>query len=158
MSDRQKGEASVHTMPLVAENYSVSKNNIKSEVLIEKRWVTRMETVRVPVRYEELYVNGKALKPGVADSLVSAIKGKAGTKRSSSGRKTEPVALVDGNGAMEKTIPLYGERLTVTKKMAHVNDVTIRKQKVTQVKQMRVSTLSETAKAKYPSGRVQKLA
>jgi stress response protein YsnF len=59
---------------------------------------------------------------------------------------------------MEKTIPLYGERLTVTKKMAHVNDVTIRKQKVTQVKHMRVSTLSETAKAKYPSGRVQKLA
>lgn len=155
MSNGQKGDASVHTMPLVGEKYSVSKNNIGSEVLIEKRWVTRMETVRVPVKYEELYVNGKPLRPGAAASFVSAVRSKTAAKPS--GKKTEPVAL-DGNGTMEKTIPLYGERLTITKKMAHVSDVNLRKQKVTQTKRMRVSTLSETAKAKYPSGRVEKLA
>jgi stress response protein YsnF len=157
MSD-SRSDSSVHTMPLVAENYTVSKKNFQSDVKIEKRWVTRVETIRVPVRYEELYVNGKALKPSQADALVSAIKSTVGAKSSSTKKKAEAVPLFDGETAIEKVIPLYGEQVTVSKKMAHTNDIAIRKQRVTQVKHVRVSTVSETAKAKYPSGRVQKLA
>jgi stress response protein YsnF len=144
-------------MPLAAENYSVSKKNTKSDVVIEKRWVTRTETIRIPVRYEELYVNGKPVKPSKADALVSAVRSKIQPKSASTAKK-DPVALFDGKGEMEKVIPLYGEQVTVTKKMTHVYDMAIRKQKVTELKRLRVSTLSETAKAVYPSGRVEKLA
>jgi stress response protein YsnF len=143
-------------MPLVAENYSVSKKNVQSNVVIEKRWVTRVETVRVPVRYEEIYVNGKALKPSKADALISAIKQGVAAK-SSAKKKAEAVPLFDGNGASEKVIPLFGEQISVTKTMSHVNDVAIRKQRVTLVKHVRVSTTSERVKAKYPSGRVEKI-
>jgi stress response protein YsnF len=157
MSDSQKASSTFHTMPLVAENYSVSKRNVTSDVVIEKRWVTKVETIRVPVRYEELYVNGKALKPSKGDALVSAIRSTVGVKGSSDKKKAETIPLFDGDGVSEKIIPLYGERVTVTKKMAHTNDIAIRKQRVRQVKHVRVTTISETAKAKYPSGRVEKL-
>jgi stress response protein YsnF len=156
MSESRKGDSSVHTMPLVAEDYSVSKKNVQSDVVIEKRWVTRVETFRVPVRYQELYVNGKALKPSKADSLVSAVRNTV--KGPNSKKKAVPVPLIDGRRATEKIIPLFGERVSFSKKMAHTNDIAIRKQKVTQVKRVKVSTISETAKAKYPSGRIEKLA
>ena len=157
MTERRKSDSAVHTIPLVAENYSVSKKNAKSDVVIEKRWVTKVETIRVPVQYEEIYVNGKALKQGKADSLVSAIKQSVGGK-SDAKKKAEVVPLFDGEGETERVIPLYGERLNVTKTMSHLNDIAIKKQRVTQVKHVRVTTASEKVRAKYPSGRVEKLA
>jgi hypothetical protein len=108
------------------------------------------------VRYEEIYVNGKALKPSKADALISAIKQGVAAK-SSAKKKAEAVPLFDGNGASEKVIPLFGEQISVAKTMSHFNDVAIRKQRVTQVKHVRVSTTSERVKAKYPSGRVEKI-
>ena len=157
MIEQAEGDSSVHTKPLVAENYSVSKKNARSDVVIEKRWVTKVETLRVPVRYEEIYVNGKVLKPSTADALVSAIKQGISSKSSNAKKKAVPVPLFDGDGVSEKVIPLFGEQIKVTKTMAHLNDIAIRKQKVTQVKQVRVSTISERVKAKYPSGRVEKI-
>jgi stress response protein YsnF len=134
----------------------VSKKGAHSDVVIEKRWVTREETITVPVRYEELYINGKPLKASQAGALVSAIKNRV--RGSGAKKKTESVPLFDGDGATEKIIPLYGEQVSVSKKMAHTNDIAIRKQKVTEVKHVRVSSVSEAVKAKYPSGRVEKLA
>ena len=158
MSERRKSDSEVHTIPLVAEDYSVSKKNVQSDVVIEKRWVTKVETIRVPVKYEEIYVNGKALKPGKADSLVSAIKQSVGGKSSNAKKKAEAIPLFDGQGVRERVIPLFGERLSVTKTMSHLNDIAIKKQRVTQVKHVRVTTASEKVKAKYPSGRVEKIA
>lgn len=142
-------------MPLVAENFLVSKKNVQSEVVIEKRWVTRVETIRVPVRYEELYVNGKALKPSAADSIVSAIKRTVNSKDSKAKKRAEAIPLLDGES--ERIIPLHGERVNVTKKMAHINDVAIRKQRVAETKHVKVSTISEAVKAKFPSGRVERI-
>jgi stress response protein YsnF len=157
MSKRGKSDSSVHTMPLIAENYSVSKKNVQSDVVVEKRWVTKVETIRVPVRYEEIYVNGKALKPSKADTLVSAIKQSVGSKSTNAKKKAEAVPLFD-DGATEKVIPLFGEQLNVTKTMSHQGDIAVRKQRVTEVKHVRVSTVSEKVKAKYASGRVEKIA
>jgi stress response protein YsnF len=157
MNERRESDSQVHTIPLVAEKYSVSKKNLQSDVVIEKRWVTKVETIRVPVQYEEIYVNGKALKPSKADSLVSAIKQGIGNTTSNAKKKAEAVPLFDGN-AMEKVIPLFGERLSVTKTMAHLNDIAVRKQRVTQIKRVKVTTASERVTTKYPSGRVEKIA
>lgn len=52
-------ETEVKVVPVVAERYLISKKAIVQNIRIEKRWVTRTEKIEVPVKYEEIYVNGK---------------------------------------------------------------------------------------------------
>jgi hypothetical protein len=51
----------LHIIAVVEEKTSVSKESVASNTIIEKRWVTKTEIVRVPVTYEEIYVNGKPM-------------------------------------------------------------------------------------------------
>ena len=41
-----------------------TKESVASNKMIEKRWVTKTELVRVPVTYEEIYVNDKPMCSG----------------------------------------------------------------------------------------------
>jgi Domain of unknown function (DUF2382) len=54
----------LQTIPVVEEKPSISKESVASNTIIEKRWVTKTELVRVPVTYEEIYVNGKLMSSG----------------------------------------------------------------------------------------------
>ena len=49
-------------IPLLEEDFSISKQTTIKEAKIEKRAVTKTKTVKVPINYEELYINGKKLK------------------------------------------------------------------------------------------------
>ena len=53
-----------HTIAVVEEKPSISKESVASNKMIEKRWVTKTELVRVPVTYEEIYVNDKPMCSG----------------------------------------------------------------------------------------------
>lgn len=53
-----------HTIAGVEEKSSISKESVASNKIREKRWVTKTELVRVPVTYEEIYVNGKPMCSG----------------------------------------------------------------------------------------------
>src|SRR3712207_1452663 len=67
----------LHTIPVVEEKPSISKQSILSNTIIEKRWVTKTKLVRVPVTYEEVYVNGKPLTGGgILSDIKKALSGK----------------------------------------------------------------------------------
>src|SRR5215210_3692298 len=69
----------LHTIAVVEEKPSISKESVASNTIIEKRWVTKTEIVRVPVTYEEIYVNGKPLSSGgggILSDLKKALSGK----------------------------------------------------------------------------------
>ena len=75
----------LQTIPVVEEKPSISKESVASNTIIEKRWVTKTELVRVPVTYEEIYVNGKPMSSGgggVLSDLKKALSGKNETRRS----------------------------------------------------------------------------
>src|ERR671919_1780428 len=78
----------LQTIPVVEEKPSISKQSILSNTVIEKRWVTKTETVRVPVTYEEIYVNGKPMSSsggGILSDLKKALYGKDETEKKSGG-------------------------------------------------------------------------
>ena len=54
----------LQTIPLIDEKPSISMESVAFNMVMERRWVTKTELVRVPVTYEEFYVNGK---PRAAD-------------------------------------------------------------------------------------------
>src|SRR6187200_876025 len=63
-------------VPVLEEDYSISKHTTIKEAKIEKRLVTKTKTVKVPTSYEELYINGKKLKSVEESQILSALKDK----------------------------------------------------------------------------------
>src|SRR5688500_11016053 len=69
----------LHRIAVVEEKPSISKESVASDTIIEKRWVTKTELVRVPVTYEEIYVNGKPMSSGgggILSDLKKVLSGK----------------------------------------------------------------------------------
>ena len=58
---------------VLQEDYSISKKANIKEAKIEKRLVTKIKIVRIPLVYEELYINDKKLK-SVKESDVLCLK------------------------------------------------------------------------------------
>src|SRR5579884_3391922 len=64
-------------VPILTEKYSISKKVLTQEFTIEKRLVEGIATIKVPVKYEEIYVNGKKFgsKDTTLQNILSSIKG-----------------------------------------------------------------------------------
>lgn len=137
-----------NTIPIVDEHYSVSKKEIISDAVIEKRWVKKTRVIKVPVMVEEVFVNGKLLR-----------QHKTADKKKS-GKQTVPLYANGDRSSLdvEKVIPLFGEDVTISKRMVRLGELSIRKVKMTENKQVRVEITREKAKAEHPSGRVEQLA
>jgi stress response protein YsnF len=52
----------VNTIPVIQEEFSISKKTVTENIKIEKKWNTMTEKIEVPVYFEEVYINGKDLK------------------------------------------------------------------------------------------------
>ncbi|HKH85566.1 MAG TPA: hypothetical protein VKA40_03365 [Nitrososphaera sp.] len=64
----------------------MSKKITKQNFIIEKRWVMGTARIEVPMKYEEVYVNGKKLgSKGGLESILSSVKGKISAR----GKKEE---------------------------------------------------------------------
>lgn len=64
----------VHIVPVVEENFDLTKKTVIHETSIVKRMATKTEKIEVPITYEEVYVNNKKLK--VYDKEVEGILSK----------------------------------------------------------------------------------
>ena len=60
---------------MIAEDYSLSKKNFSEEINIEKRWVEQDE-IKIPVRYEKVFVNDKEIDVYSKQGIISQIKEK----------------------------------------------------------------------------------
>lgn len=62
-------------IPVIAEDYSLSKKTLSEEINIEKRWVEHDE-IKIPVRYEKVFVNDKEIDVYSKQGAISQIKEK----------------------------------------------------------------------------------
>ena len=152
----------LQTIPVVEEKISISKESIPSTIVIEKKWVTKTELVRVPVTYEEIYVNGKPISSGgsgkgILSDLKKAISGNSDKTKEPKDMKL-PGEFVPVSGTdMEQVIPLYGEQITITKKMAKLNELVIKKKRIVENKKIKVTATKESVKIKHPDGKMEEL-
>jgi len=182
-SESDKEQYHRHTeeqiIPVLEEDYSISKQTTIKEAKIEKRVVTKTKTVKVPITYEELYINGKKLKSVEEFQILSALKnkitsianpGSADTSVEQSVKKKnkvedtgEMVPLFSSDnansteGEKEKIITLYEEQFEIVKKVAKVAEIVITKRRITEKKKIDIDLRGEQVKVKYPDGRSEKL-
>jgi hypothetical protein len=108
----------------------VSKKITKQNFIIEKRWVMGTAKIGVPMKYEEVYVNGKKLgSKGGLESILSSVKGKIsarGKKEESDEKmvrkkkeslKGELAPLFEGNSNTQEILPLFGEEILIRKRI-----------------------------------------
>jgi stress response protein YsnF len=150
VSEQQQQNQQERVIPVLEEEYSISKEIIVKEARIEKRCLTRTKTLKVPISYEEVYINGKKMKSMEEHQILSLLKDKIrhiGRKSNSDDifvkqldkskkgggaddeDRGEVVPLMspssDNNTTTlenEKVISLCAEEIEVTKKMVKVAD------------------------------------
>ena len=151
----------LHTIAVVEEKPSISKESVASNTIIEKRWVTKTELVRVPVTYEEIYVNGKPMSSGggggILSDLKKALAGKSDTAKKSSNIEPNGKFVPISTKEEEKVIPVFGEKITITKKMTKLNELVIRKRRIVENKKIKVNVTKESVKIKHPDGKIEDL-
>jgi stress response protein YsnF len=168
-------------VPVLEEDYSISKQTTVKEAKIEKRLVTKTKTVKVPITYEELYINGKKLKSVEEPRILSALKDKISSiansgsydtsvdqsvsKKNKIENRGEQVPLfsssssddVTSENENEKVIPIYEEQFEIVKKVSKVAEIVFTKRRITEKKIIDIDLRGEQVKIKYPDGRSQKL-
>src|SRR5215207_280326 len=149
----------LHTIAVVEEKPSISKESVTSNTVIEKRWVTKTEIVRVPVTYEEIYVNGKPMSSGsgILSDLKKALSGKNDTAKKSNDMKPPGEFVPMSTAEAEKVIPVFGEKIIITKKMAKLNDLVIQKRRIVENKKIKLGVKKKSVKKKHPKGKIKDL-
>ncbi|HEX2409157.1 MAG TPA: hypothetical protein VHJ38_18290 [Nitrososphaeraceae archaeon] len=74
-TQQQESNEEEFVIPVTAENYSLSKKTISEEINIEKRCVEH-EEIKIPVRYEKVFVNDKEIDVYSKQGVISQIKEK----------------------------------------------------------------------------------
>ncbi|HZA06798.1 MAG TPA: DUF2382 domain-containing protein [Nitrososphaeraceae archaeon] len=172
-------------VPVLEEDFSISKETTIKEAKIEKRVVTKTKTVKVPIAYEELYINGKKLKSVDEPRILSALKDKISSIASSGKSNDDSVEQsiskknkIENGGELvplfssydeksqsqsesesesEKIIPLYEEQIEIIKKVAKVAEIVTTKRRITEKKLIDIDLKGEKVKVKYPDGRSESL-
>jgi stress response protein YsnF len=104
-------------VPLLEEDYSISKQTTIKEAKIEKRLATKTKTVKVPTSYEELYINGKKLKSVEESQILSALKDKISSIATSGNADTSVEQSVKKKNKIEnrgELVPLFSSSSAAT--------------------------------------------
>ena len=168
-------------IPVIEENFSISKKMNTHSVKIQKICTTKTEKIAIPRRFEEVFVNGKKIeafekhdsigneilskvKEGIKESLDSIHKDHNKKEYSVSEQNEttrELIPLFDyessNNKVIEKAIPIYAEEIVISKKMVKLGEVIIKKNRVTVNNKIDVDIKKEKVTVQYPDGVMQQL-
>ncbi len=67
------------------------------------------------------------------------------------------VPISSSTKEMEKVIPVFGEKIIITKKMTKLNDLVIRKRRIVENKKIKVNVTKESVKIKHSNGKIEDL-
>ena len=169
-------------VPVLKQHYSISKETSIKDAKIEKRLVTKVKTVRVPLVYEELYINDKKLKSVKEFQIFSAFKDKITSIANMGNISTASVEqsikkknIIENRGELipllsssdkdgsetqrekERIIPLYEEQFEIIKKRVKVAEIVITKRRITEKKKVDIDISTEEVTLEYPDGRSERL-
>jgi stress response protein YsnF len=171
------------TIPVNEERFSISKNTVIEDLKIEKRWITTTKKVEIPVPYEEVYVNDKAIKlfdEKYDDSILSKLKDKIlDSIDRDKNKQQHPMSLQENqprgeliplfddkgennnnnnNQETEKVIPILGEEIVVSRRTVKIGEIVIKKRRVTDNKKIKIDIKKEKVILEYPDGTTEQIA
>jgi stress response protein YsnF len=152
----------IQTVPVLEERYSIAKKVVTQGFTIEKRWVTKTMTLHVPVKYEEIFVNGKRFGSGAAlEKMLSSLKQTVSNNKESdedrvdkkkSRLRGELVPLSNDNPKIQETLTLFGEEIIINRNIRRMGEAIITKRRVTENKKVKIDIKGERVIVRHPDG------
>jgi stress response protein YsnF len=133
-------------VPVLEEDYSISKQTTIKEAKIEKRLATKTKTVKVPTSYEELYINGKKLKSVEESQILSALKDKISSIATSGNADTSVEQSVKKKNKIEnrgELVPLFSSSSSSATTAASYDYDEVKGNSETQIEKEKVIPLYE---------------
>jgi len=188
------GGVAVKIIPVMEENFGLTKMTSLHEMKISKRRATKTEKIEVPIMYEEVYVGDKKLllydkeEEGILSKIKNTIThGNSApdendieyrypaalfsSSQASKGKSPpdprdeydnlhngggELVALIEGeqdnNKETERTVPIWGEEIIISKRKIKLGEVVIRKRRIVENRKIDVNIKKENVSVEYPNG------
>ena len=72
----KEGGQQQFVIPIIEENYNISKKTLVEDVKIEKRWIIHDEKIHLPIAYEKVFVDDKELDSYSKEDILTQIKDK----------------------------------------------------------------------------------
>lgn len=175
-SREDKSAQIVSTVPVLEEEFSISKKTIFENVKVEKKWNTTTKKIEVPVSFEEVYINGKgdADEEDIISELdkliiksfeeMDDIQKKQYSILEKNESKREVVPLFDASAddrkdrddinydETKKVIPIFGEEIVVSKRIIKLGELILSKNKVTENKKISIDIVKEKSVIRYTDG------
>jgi stress response protein YsnF len=181
-NEQKKSSQDVNAIPVIEEQFSISKKTVTENVKIEKKWVIVTKNIEVPVSIEEVYINDKNIKSrGKDDDVLSELnkriiqsfedmddsQKKQYSITSQNETKRELVPLFDDDGknnddtssnsinhkeTAKKAIPILGEEIVISKRIVKLGELVMSKNKVTENKKINIDSKKENVMIRYPDG------
>jgi stress response protein YsnF len=161
-STSSSDNSDIQIVPVLEERYSIAKKVVTQDFTIEKRWVTKTMTFHVPVKYEEIFVNGKRFGSGAAlEKMLSSLKETVSNKKESDEEKVnkkqsrlrgELVPLSNGNPKTQETLTLFGEEIIINRNIRRMGEAIISKRRVTENKKVKIDIKGERVIVRHPDG------
>lgn len=170
----------VNTVPVIHEEFSISKKTVTENIKVEKKWNTITKKIEVPVSFEEVYINGKDLKSYSKedeDDILSELNKRIITSLEDTDDAKKLFSVLEKNESKREIVPLYddldndtinikdttvketrkvipilGEEITVNKRIIKLGELILTKNKVTENQKIAVDTIKEKATIRYPDG------
>lgn len=180
LSSEGKSTQIVNTVPIMQEEFSISKKSITENIKVEKRWNSTTKKIEVPVSFEEVYINGKDLKAygKEDDNIISELNKRiiksfedmddAKKKQYSILEKMNLkerwflylmlmirgfiISMTSPITKQKKVIPILGEEIIVNKRIIKLGELILAKNKVTENQKIAADTIKEKATIRYPDG------
>lgn len=58
-STDMQGEQIVNRIPLYGEDFELTKKEVETNIQLEKKWIQTTKKIEIPIKYEEILLNGK---------------------------------------------------------------------------------------------------
>lgn len=205
ISSDLQGEQVVSQIPLYGEDFELTKKEVETNVQLEKTWVHTTKQIEIPVKYEEILLNGKEFSsydqkeivemlskikhkishvfhhdeenkknyneesqpdkktdkrqhnnhdPSHENSELEIHYTKQSSKKETDDSSSTPSVSPNGNNTnqFEKIIPLWGEEITINRKLVKLGEIIIRKYQVSENHEIHVELNKEKYSIKYPDG------
>ena len=139
-------------IPIIEEKFSIGKRTVSEDVKIEKRWVTKTKILKVPITYEEIYLNDKKIKLSEYTDI-----------KTSSSEDGIPTIKTIKQESKSRQISTRGEFVPLSnkskenEKMVRLEDLVITKRKMSENKKIDIDTKKEKVTIRYPDGSTKQL-
>src|SRR5215208_7975789 len=139
-------------IPIIEEKFSIGKKTVSEDVKIEKRWVTKTKILKVPITYEEIYLNNKKIKLSEYTDI-----------KTSSSEDGIPTIKTIKQESKSRQITTRGELVPLSnkskenEKIVRLEDLVITKRKITENKKIDIDTKKEKVTIRYPDGSTKQL-